>query len=171
MLDKFIRQHEVVTQLTGEEEEYCGIIRLIATHRYRKNQETVEDCYQRLMNDSKRFIQIYHKRGGMVYISENLFFWFSRYSWHRSLHLEELCPNWSTIDVLAFLIHIFDPQGDHQVEINLFLKAFSTLLILKNLISNVISTVFLNGAPMSLAVTFTFSSSPALFRIVRSLRT
>ena len=64
MLDKFVRQHEDITEFTGEEEEFCAIMLLVATQRVQKNVESVQDCYQRLMNQSKRFVNIYHKRGG-----------------------------------------------------------------------------------------------------------
>ena len=64
MLDKFIRQHDNIMEINGEEEEFCAIMRLIATKRYRKNQESIHDCYERLMSQSKRFLRIYQKRGG-----------------------------------------------------------------------------------------------------------
>ena len=63
LLDKFIRHYENIEDFTGEEEEYRLLLKLIANKRYRKNEENVDDCFERLLKDSKAFVSIYRTRG------------------------------------------------------------------------------------------------------------
>ena len=80
LLDKFLRQFEKgrIPEFTGKEDDYKELLRLIARKRCRVDNalDTIDVCLQRLMNDSERFVRIYHERGGEVnckygkYISE-----------------------------------------------------------------------------------------------------
>ena len=63
LLDRVIRKYKEPLQFTIKDEEYCIMLRLVATKR-RLNRETTEECYQRLLKDSERFEKIYHKRNG-----------------------------------------------------------------------------------------------------------
>ena len=64
LLDRVIRKYKVVTDFTIDDEEYRLVLRLVSTKRKRKDEST-DDCYERLIAQSKIFEQIYHQRGGM----------------------------------------------------------------------------------------------------------
>lgn len=78
MMDRFLRQFDTVGEVTGEEDEFKLLLKLIAVKRHRKNEETVDECYQRLLMDSKRFIEIYHERGVPSEVCEHKPYWASR---------------------------------------------------------------------------------------------
>ena len=63
LMDEFLRSQNPHNENIGNENLYVGILRKIALLRRRGN-ETEEDCYIRLENDSKRFLQIYNQRAG-----------------------------------------------------------------------------------------------------------
>lgn len=73
--DRFVRQFDTLTDFTGEEEEYKTLLRLIAMRRFHMNEESVDACYQRLLKDSKRFVEIYHKRGVKSEVLETNTYW------------------------------------------------------------------------------------------------
>ena len=51
-----------MTDFTGEESYYLKLLNYIATERKRED-ESEEEAQQRLINDTKRFVKIYHERG------------------------------------------------------------------------------------------------------------
>ena len=63
LLDRVIRKYKDPLQFTIKDEEYCSLLRLVATKR-RLKKETTEECYQRLMKDSEIFEKLYHERNG-----------------------------------------------------------------------------------------------------------
>ena len=63
LVDKFLHQFSSVDEFTGEEEEYRRLLKLVSLKRRRK-EESTNECFARIMSDSERFIEIYHKRGG-----------------------------------------------------------------------------------------------------------
>ena len=63
LIDRVIRKYKDPLQFTIKDEEYCSLLRLVATKR-RLKKETTEECYQRLMKDSEIFEKLYHERNG-----------------------------------------------------------------------------------------------------------
>lgn len=77
LLDKFLRQFEKVTDFTGTEDEYLQLLRLVALKRCH-TEEPAAVCYDRLVKDSERFVQIYHKRGVLSEKLDHRAYWGSR---------------------------------------------------------------------------------------------
>ena len=64
LLDRVIRKYNSPSDFTIEDEEYMLVLRLVSTKR-KLNEETTDECFKRLMKQSKIFETIYHQRGGM----------------------------------------------------------------------------------------------------------
>ena len=62
-MDAYLRSFEKADDFTGEEEYYLKILWYIASKR-RLPKERVEECYERLKTESRRFVKIYIQRGG-----------------------------------------------------------------------------------------------------------
>ena len=67
MIDKLIREYEP-KDFDGNDEEFITLLKLCAVKRKKVN-ETTEQCFQRFVLESKRFLKIYKKRGGMHLIT------------------------------------------------------------------------------------------------------
>jgi len=79
LLDRFLKQFEKAASFTGEEEEYNLLLKLIARKRCNFEEgETEEQCWKRLNSDTKRFVQIYHKRNEKSYNLEHGEYWGTR---------------------------------------------------------------------------------------------
>ena len=65
-MDRYLRHFTNPQDFTGKEDYYLKLLRYISQKRRMPN-ETDEMCYQRLLKDSERFVQVYHKRGGELF--------------------------------------------------------------------------------------------------------
>ncbi|XP_066919944.1 uncharacterized protein [Clytia hemisphaerica] len=77
LLDRVIRKYKDPLQFTIKDEEYCSVLRLVATKRCLKK-ETTEECYERLLKDSEEFEKIYHERKVLSEVLKNEDFWGTR---------------------------------------------------------------------------------------------
>jgi len=58
-----IRKYKKAAYFTADDEEFRLTLKLVATKR-RLNGESTEECYKRLLEQSKIFERVYRERGG-----------------------------------------------------------------------------------------------------------